>query len=628
MSTRLISRVSTLDAARVVFFIVVGFAIKQSLGLFGHTWPPRDFPYALYWPIWARVLIGAGYLVTVIRFSHGVVLLHTHEMKRLQTSSLPSASKISELSLFLVLLGVLLFLMADNITELRAYALWSALMFAVDFLYIWRSHMVRKPMRRLFKVLEETVSGYGARAAVWWMATDAVLFLVCCSFLIRSPVGGTLAQLPAGNESLLALILIAEAIADYWLNWEYYFGGKEDRRKEKFVFVCSPLRNDDPKLYQENINRAQFYCWRLMKENAAAGKKITPFASHAFFTYFLNDNVAEDRALGRECALAYLSACEAIYVFVPGQMKDFHPKIHSRSLSEGMKHEISQAKKYGLEIEYLPEDQSLAGWNPPPWTAITYESRVAKANPSDSFFKGAEERKKVYVCTGFRGKGFDQLPSWECKVRRLKDNTKLALWHCHQLARHDGEALAPFAPQAFFPYFWKFSEAGKMQDDLWEAWFERSIEVLKVCNAVYIYTKDGLPPTEDQSSTGVMRVDETAKRLGLEIQYRRELPLPSEEEKKKAEGRAEVAVRLVERVLKRKLEANERAFAFDEAAAAMERTLPKASPEVVEIKKRAKEAREQAERFSLMAESAELRAQKKKEEVQKTIWNPAVPDFG
>jgi hypothetical protein len=101
MSTKLTSRLSTLDAARTVFFIVVGLAIKQSLGLFAHTWPSKDFPNAPQWPVGARALIAAGYLATVIRFSHGVTLLYGHEKERVENSHLPSASKISLLSLFL-----------------------------------------------------------------------------------------------------------------------------------------------------------------------------------------------------------------------------------------------------------------------------------------------------------------------------------------------------------------------------------------------------------------------------------------------------------------------------------------------------------------------------------------------
>lgn len=112
----------------------------------------------------------------------------------------------------------------------------------------------------------------------------------------------------------LAVLLIAFSVVDYWWNSDFYFGGRYDRRSQKFVFVCSPLRGVE---YETNIRRVQWYCKSLMEEIHRFGKKIVPFASHAFFPYFLDDNVPLDRILDRKCALAFLAACDAIYVYVP-----------------------------------------------------------------------------------------------------------------------------------------------------------------------------------------------------------------------------------------------------------------------------------------------------------------------
>jgi hypothetical protein len=131
---------------------------------------------------------------------------------------------------------------------------------------------------------------------------------------------------PPARELSFAGALLLAAFADYALNWDFYFGGRHDRREQKFVFVISPLRNANSEEYKKNINRAQFYCLNLMNWQGRFGKQITPLASHAFFTFFLNDGVAEGRALGLECTLAYISACDAVYVYVPLRPREFFEK--------------------------------------------------------------------------------------------------------------------------------------------------------------------------------------------------------------------------------------------------------------------------------------------------------------
>jgi hypothetical protein len=658
MSSKLTSRTSTLEAARTVYFIVIGLAIKQSLGLFGHVWPSRDIPSAPPWPFWARVIVGTGYLVTVIRFSHGITLLYGHEKEQIENSSLPSASKISELSLFLILLAIPLFLMADNITNLQAYAVWTALMLAADFIYAWRSKVVRVPLRRIFRVLKETDNGYAAHAAFWWMATDAALFLACCSFFIKSSFGTWLAMYSPARELIFAGILILCAVADYWLNWDFYFGGRKDRRTQKFVFVCSPLTNTDDNIYIENISRAQLYCKNLMEWEGAFGQRVTPFASHAFFTYFLNDRVPEDRALGRECALAYLSACDAVYAYVPldeprlkttlnkqsmkwvlnllrltafldnARVKGLLEKLNKEERSKGMEQEIDEAKKYGLEIKYLRAINPLPDdWERPSWSSVTYEKQKPKRKPCESYFKDASQRKKVYVCTRFRGKELsDSEKTWQEKVAILENNTRLALWHCHELARDTDEAVAPFAPQAFFPYFWRFTDNNGIIEEKRKAWFERSIEILKVCDAVYVYTLDGLPPTEDNCSDGMSEVDITAKKLGLEIQYRKELPLPLEEENE-AEKEAKEAEREAEEVQTKATNLGKTAASLKEAADRLEAELGSTHKEVITLRGRAEQAKQDAEQYAPTKEKIIEKAKEKRKDVKKKTWNPAVPKF-
>ncbi len=665
MSIKLVSRSSTLEAARTVYFIVVGLAIKQSLGLFSHTWPSKDFPNAPDWNFWVRATIALGYLVTVIRFSHGVTLLFGHEKERIENSNLPSATKISELSLFLVLLAVPLFLMADNIIELDSYIFWSAALLAVDFAYVLRSKVVRHPFKRILRILNETDRGYAAHAAIWWMATDAALFVVCCTFYFRSSVGTTLAMHPPARELVFASVLILGAVADYWLNWDFYFGGREDRRRQKFVFVISPLRNENMQIYKDNINRAQLYCLNLMNWQGHFGKRVTPLASHAFFTYFLNDRVGIDRRLGLECMLAYLSACDAVHVYVPfrptrlkaplekglkkklidllglresfnsGLLNKLVEKPNKGKITPGMRHALDTAKRNGLQIKYQKAITSWPSpdvWPLPNWSSISYERlEDLSGKPSESYFKGADQRKKVYVCTRFRGKDFDP-KGWPRNDLRLKSSTRLALWHCHELAKDPNEALAPFAPQAFYPYFWKFTGDDKVdgrktiENRLWEAWFDRSIEMLKVCDAVYIYTTEGLPPTAEDDSKGVFKVDRMARKLGLEIQYRKELRLPKKEWWQ-AEKDAKKALSAAEKASTLAAAAERAAIALRKAADSVRAELGADQPGTNDAEGRAQAAQQKADELRAKAEEARRNSDAKRKELTKKTWNPALPIF-
>lgn len=705
MASRIISKLSTLDAARTVFFIIVGLAIKQSLGLLGHTWPSKDLPDApAQWDIWTRAFIGLGYLCTVIRFSHGVTLLYGYEKERIESSSLPSASKVSMLSLFLVLLAIPLLLMADNIGQLESYIFWTAVMLGVDLLYIWQSNVVRMPLRRLRKLRSNTEGGTAPRAALWWMLTDVLLLIICGLFYIRTPLGDVLSQSPSARHLIFAGWLILITVMDYLRNRHFYFGGKGDQRKQKFVFVCSPLRADTELAYRENITRAQFYCLKLMKWRGWRAKKITPFASHAFFTYFLNDDVPEDRALGRECAIAYLSACDAVYAYAPlvdvPDAAERGKTVKKYRLSHGMEHEVKEAKRFGLEIKYLREIRELTGpdtWSRPPgWRKITFALEPKPRKTSENYFRGAEQRKKVYVCTRFRGPGFDE-KLWQEKREILQRNTSIALWHCHELVRDVDEAVAPFAPQAFYPYFWDIKKGTGVDEDVdkegkWKEWFDRSIEVLKVCDAVYVYTTDGMPPMDvfdpnkptagvldpkqpasDNSSDGVRLVVKTAKRLGLEIQFRKELPLPSED--KKLEKPLNEARRKLQKAVERLVElydaaqtaaalAGEQRRSADQLSAEAERPQPGAegaevvagdgqvsdealAGRVAESRRnaeaqarRAEQAKNveaayrlaairkgTAERLARKAQEAEAKVQEAQEELTKLTWSPAVPYF-
>lgn len=654
MSSKLVSRVSTIDAARAVFFIIVGFAIKQSLGLFSHTWPPKDFPDAPLWAGWVRWFVAIGYLVTVIRFSHGVILLWGHEKERIEKSNLPAPSKISLLAVFLVLLAISLFLMADNIVATESYIFWTAALVIADFVYILQSGVVRRPLRRFFRLFRETDRGYAAHAAFWWMINDAILLLACVLFLTEGFLKTFLFRYPPAPEVLFAFILFLVAALDYWSNWDFYFGGRNDRRKQKFVFVISPLRNNESELYKKNINLAQFYCKQLMLLQPRLGKKITPLASHAFLPYFLNDNLPEDRALGLECTLAFIPACDAVYVYVPvraraffqrtlvqtvlkavgaansfstGLLRKLANRYDTEAITSGMDYALEAARRNGLEIKFLERVTSVpADFTPPDWKRVTFEPKSEKRKTSENYFRATTPRKKVYVCTRFRGPDFNN-KTWADKVGVLTLNTKLALWHCHELARDPEEAIAPFAPQAFYPYFWRFTSEQQIVEEQRVAWFDRSIEILKVCDAVYIYTPDGLPPTHADSSDGVLLVDKTARKLGLEIQYRKQLDWPKDE-RLKAEQDLQTSRASLSELTSQLAEGEKEVVSLRTAVSHLQSALGDADETTQQAKLRLNNALGKIEgwRWAIETENAQISALEAK--LEKLTWDPAVPLFG
>lgn len=104
-------------------------------------------------------------------------------------------------------------------------------------------------------------------------------------------------------------------------------------KKNKIVYVCSPLRGD----MERNIVRANYFS-RFVFE-----KGCIPIAPHVIFTQFLDDAKPKERKRGIEMGIALLKLCDELWVFGP-------------TISEGMKTEIEVARKRGLPTRYFSED--------------------------------------------------------------------------------------------------------------------------------------------------------------------------------------------------------------------------------------------------------------------------------
>lgn len=110
----------------------------------------------------------------------------------------------------------------------------------------------------------------------------------------------------------------------------------------KTVYVCSPFRStavseaDREAEQRSNIERALKAC-RIL---ALMG--IQPMAPHLYFTRFLKDEVAEERAAGMQFGLSWLEQADELWAF-------------GDTVSEGMAQEIAMAKELGKPVHTLPE---------------------------------------------------------------------------------------------------------------------------------------------------------------------------------------------------------------------------------------------------------------------------------
>ena len=115
----------------------------------------------------------------------------------------------------------------------------------------------------------------------------------------------------------------------------------------KTVYVCSPFRHTavseaDRKAEQRsNIERALKAC-RIL-----AMMGIQPLAPHLYFTRFLKDELAAERAAGMKFGLSWLEQADELWVF-------------GDRVSEGMAKEIAKAKELGKPVYTLPEPGRVA----------------------------------------------------------------------------------------------------------------------------------------------------------------------------------------------------------------------------------------------------------------------------
>jgi hypothetical protein len=101
------------------------------------------------------------------------------------------------------------------------------------------------------------------------------------------------------------------------------------------VFICSPLKADTKEGILKNIKRAQDLCHLAMTRG---GGPIAPFASHAFYTLFLDDSNPIERAIGMDAGNAWLRASHEVWAWT------------KLGVTPGMEREIILARQCGINV--------------------------------------------------------------------------------------------------------------------------------------------------------------------------------------------------------------------------------------------------------------------------------------
>ena len=106
---------------------------------------------------------------------------------------------------------------------------------------------------------------------------------------------------------------------------------KEAKKKpyRPLVFICSPLAGE----IEKNLSNARRYSRYAVEQGAI------PIAPHLLFPQFMDDGDKPQRALGIFFGLVLMGKCDEMWVF-------------GSAFSQGMKIEITKAKKRGLRIHY------------------------------------------------------------------------------------------------------------------------------------------------------------------------------------------------------------------------------------------------------------------------------------
>src|SRR5690349_931786 len=459
---RNIDKLATLDAAQRIYFILAALAIRESFFPGDILGTPTETVVGL-----AKWSMTIGYLFTLVRFSHGISLLHGSVKAKVEQSQLPTAGGVALLSVFLVSFGIFLFLIADSIASLPAFLWCLLILLAVDFILILKvSRFASKnewgniffPGRKIKELRRRTIKPHMPTVALQWLSSDFWLAVVCIGFLFwdkfanRSFVDGFTSLRPF-RYFTFGLVLVCFSVWDYVWNREYYFGDIRHKRR-RFALVYQPqFGNEEKNDLQLKIGALEEYCRELLNESNG---RFAPFAPQAFYSHFVDLKKPEECALARSCAIAFIRACEEMHVVGTSE----------KSANEQLEVKIAHSENLVVKSEeHVNMIDKKADWQP-------YRAEdVPVCRLRIDLFR--TDLRRVYVCTRFR-EYCDPKDNGtrEYDLQKMNENNLTTLTLCRQLVTK--ENVAPIAPHAFYPYFWSFIHDGCQDKEKYELWFDCS----------------------------------------------------------------------------------------------------------------------------------------------------------
>ena len=108
--------------------------------------------------------------------------------------------------------------------------------------------------------------------------------------------------------------------------------------ENKLIYIASPYAGD----VEKNVAFAKVACRYAMKQGC------TPVAVHLLYPQFLDDSNLQERAAGLAMGHQVLSVCDELWVC-------------GNRISSGMESEIQEAKRMGIPVRKITEEQIQGG---------------------------------------------------------------------------------------------------------------------------------------------------------------------------------------------------------------------------------------------------------------------------
>ena len=137
-----------------------------------------------------------------------------------------------------------------------------------------------------------------------------------------------------GYSDPTAAIAVGKLMREYRQEQKAKWRRQYEIKNRKKIYVASKYAGD----VEANAKAAVGYCRYVIS------RKCIPIASHLLYPQILDDADPDEREMGLMFGLSLLAVCDEVWCF--GDI----------SGSEGVRQEITEAKKLGKTVRYIKED--------------------------------------------------------------------------------------------------------------------------------------------------------------------------------------------------------------------------------------------------------------------------------